>query len=86
MGEAYTMTISKSTFMQALEDIATEAWDQPEDYMTEWCGDEIWQLIVDHNCRDYIDDLEIAARINDLAPTLIANIIENELEELEETV
>ena len=75
------MAISKATFMDALEDIATEAWDQPEDYMTEWCGDEIWTLIIDHNCRNYIDDPEIAVRINDLAPTLITNIIENELEE-----
>jgi hypothetical protein len=75
------MTISKSTFMEALEDIATEAWNQPEDYMTEWCGEEICDLIYDHKCREYIDDPQIASRINDLCPYLISNIIENELEE-----
>jgi hypothetical protein len=71
------MTISKATFMEALEDIATEAWDQPADAMTEWCGDEIYDLVYDHNCVDYILDPQIAQRITDLCPYIIDTIKEN---------
>lgn len=77
------MKHSKATFMEILEDIAMEAWDiGNEEEMDDWMSDEIWMAIDDGNCRHLLDDLEVANRVNDLAPYLIPNIIENELEEM----
>ena len=74
------MKHSKATFMEILEDISIEAWDiDNEDSRNDWMEDEISDAIYDGNCRHLLDDSEVANRVNDLAPYLIPNIIENEV-------